>query len=69
MYGPTCIFWANLTPFSLKFLLSNVLPDWLDLTRGATDGAAPSTAPGPPGTSRARSYCRFVLPFIHFMAD
>ena len=29
MHGPTCIFWASLTPFSLKFgeIISDVLGD------------------------------------------
>jgi hypothetical protein len=24
MHGPTCIFWANLTPFSLQFKLASI---------------------------------------------
>ena len=28
MHGPTCIFWANLTPFSLQLLADSVAAVW-----------------------------------------
>ena len=34
MHGPTCIFWANLTPFSLKHLLR--VPDYLWVVEDGT---------------------------------
>jgi hypothetical protein len=37
MHGPTCVFWANLTPFSLQYLVEFRTGSWKTVTRGRKD--------------------------------
>ena len=45
MHGPTCIFWANLTPLSLKGVMG---AEWLDAANVAVDVMEPPPADPPP---------------------
>ena len=82
MHGPTCIFWANLTSFSLEAELP--LCAWTHVAysvgaggdaelyiNGRLDSARRSS--GQPvfnnGSPRARSHCRVAPPLIHFMPE
>jgi hypothetical protein len=40
MYGPTCIFWANLTPLALAVDQARYFPQGLDVGAGAEVGMA-----------------------------
>jgi hypothetical protein len=44
MHGPTCIFWANLTPLSLKGVMG---AEWLDAANAAVDMMEPPPADPP----------------------
>ena len=43
MHGPACIFWANLTPFSLQLLAATQASDDVAVTRLLAGGADPNT--------------------------
>ena len=58
----TCIFWANLTPLSLKAPGGGRL--WLHL-RGISYSATVYVN----GEARARSHCHAAPPFTHFIPD
>jgi hypothetical protein len=46
MHGPTCIFWANLTPFSLQFTIGDCPTD--DAASGEANSGGPGGRPAPP---------------------
>ena len=48
MHGPTCIFWANLTPFSLWPLCAAAAPCAAWLRRSSTGGTQSGKAPESP---------------------
>jgi hypothetical protein len=47
MHGPTCIFWANLTPFSLQWAFKKAFAKCDSLPTGCAL-ELPATAPGVP---------------------
>jgi hypothetical protein len=61
-HGPTCIFWANLTPFSLQPSRAADRHARAELPDGALRAGAC-------GSTRTRSHCRFVLQLIHCITD
>ena len=81
MHGPTCIFRATVTPFSLQsfydppdvlgsynfseHLANKRAPDAMVIHLGSNDAGHGGNWTNPDGPLRARSHCRFVLPLIH----